>query len=889
MCAPACASCTAALRSDKEQWKWKYDPATKQGKWILAESKAEQREREAPAQRPRITMAELEEDQRKAAEKRAADLRRETAQRLKRKQMLAAKKEQEEEERRQQVLDQRRAEIEERRQHMNAGARVKTDHVYFDDMEPAQCFIGEGVMRPAKPAAGEKPGWNSGVGPGSGPPRIGYQPVSLIPPPALPPSTRNRVIPGGAGSRGTTGSTMASAHSMLQQQKQPPQPTPLQQQQLNLDDVLARADQGIRQARLFSASAADTCSRPESAASAYSAAGRYGRLPSPRHTHDHAHQHHVHDASGLQHGHSSPRSNAPSSIHFWNNMAPCSEGGGGPSVTATPRSAAGGGGGGAYRRKVDALKEQIESLKRVSTAGSVASCASCTSTATASSSRTAYTNGTIGTSISGRARPSPRAKGTSGHAAANDYGEHGWQEARPDARHAPGCERGGAGGGVASAKPPRGNSGASSRYTAPAGQGAMQGAAGGGSGVQFGGVAHTRQVEVARREWASPTLKAHSEGPSRVRGGLAQAREKAALLDSLDLDSPAHRNNAKAEACRHLGEEHVDDARLRQSNSVVESLDLDAQGAAGHLSGLIRADQWLKRAVDTALGTLGPRARPPQHSRQMESMPPVSNLGRPSGVAAVSKPAHEVRGGGVQFAQAQTRRAARPVADRPFVSGKSVLRKSAELLKKQSADTRELLQQFRGNPPPATAGGNHGLQGCAQTNVNLRESDRPFRPQQHGPARGQVEHMHAIEEHIKEVEDEEALLMQSLARLDCKLAGAPDSAAAYLAAAEYKDKEQQRHDMEVARQRNARAAPLTVTKLPPAPALDHWNRTQDLQQFQMFNARDQAGSAGGQWEASSNWGTAQSGRRPGAIQKVERVAPAVGAGARDRRTLLKNK
>jgi hypothetical protein len=374
-----------------------------------------------------------------------------------------------------------------------------------------------------------------------------------------------------------------------------------------------------------------------------------------------------------------------------------------------------------------------------------------------------------------------------------------------------------------------------------------------------------------------------------VRGGLAQAREKAALLDSLDLDSPAHRNNAKAEACRHLGEEHVDDARLRQSNSVVESLDLDAQGAAGHLSGLIRADQWLKRAVDTALGTLGPRARPPQHSRQMESMPPVSNLGRPSGVAAVSKPAHEVRGGGVQFAQAQTRRAARPVADRPFVSGKSVLRKSAELLKKQSADTRELLQQFRGNPPPATAGGNHGLQGCAQTNVNLRESDRPFRPQQHGPARGQVEHMHAIEEHIKEVEDEEALLMQSLARLDCKLAGAPDSAAAYLAAAEYKDKEQQRHDMEVARQRNARAAPLTVTKLPPAPALDHWNRTQDLQQFQMFNARDQAGSAGGQWEASSNWGTAQSGRRPGAIQKVERVAPAVGAGARDRRTLLKNK
>ena len=124
MCARARASCASPLRSEKEQWKWKYDPATKQGKWVLAESKAEQREREASAQRPRVTMAELEEDQRKAAEKRAAELRRETAKRLKRKQMLAAKKEQEEEERRQQVLDQRRAEIEERRQLMNAGARV---------------------------------------------------------------------------------------------------------------------------------------------------------------------------------------------------------------------------------------------------------------------------------------------------------------------------------------------------------------------------------------------------------------------------------------------------------------------------------------------------------------------------------------------------------------------------------------------------------------------------------------------------------------------------------------------------------------------------------------------------------------------------------------------
>ena len=57
-----------------------------------------------------------------------------------------------------------------------------------------------------------------------------------------------------------------------------------------------------------------------------------------------------------------------------------------------------------------------------------------------------------------------------------------------------------------------------------------------------------------------------------MRGGLAAAREQAALLDSLDLDSPAHRHNAKAEAMarngvtngggrpRHLGAGDAEDA-----------------------------------------------------------------------------------------------------------------------------------------------------------------------------------------------------------------------------------------------------------------------------------------------------------------------------------------
>jgi hypothetical protein len=376
---------------------------------VLAESKAEQRERETSA-RPRVTMEELEEDKRKAADRRAADLRRETAKRLQRKQMLAAKKEQEEEERRHQVLEQRRAEIEEKRQLINAGARVRTDDVYFDDIEPAapSYNLGEGVMRPAKPASREKPGWNSGVGPGSGPPRIGYQPASLIPPPALPPSRAMRNKSAGVlgdGSRLTTNASTASGqarracdvHSCpvsshnagsVQATAVPVRKQPQQaQQQVDLDDVLARADEGIKQARLFSAAAAvDASSRPETAASsAYSippAAGRYGLPPHYAHTHD------AHASAGLHSGRTSPSSVAPSSIYFWNNKAPCSEGGGGGGggggqpTADTPRSAAGGGAGGAYRRKVDALKEQIESLKRVSTAGSVASC---TSTATGAS------------------------------------------------------------------------------------------------------------------------------------------------------------------------------------------------------------------------------------------------------------------------------------------------------------------------------------------------------------------------------------------------------------------------------------------------------------------------------------------------------------------------
>jgi hypothetical protein len=154
--------------------------------------------------------------------------------------------------------------------------------------------------------------------------------------------------------------------------------------------------------------------------------------------------------------------------------------------------------------------------------------------------------------------------------------------------------------------------------------------------------------------------------------------------------------------------------------------------------------------------------------------------------------------------------------------------------------------------------------------------------------------MQAIDEQMSAADEEEARLMASLANLDRELglAKAADPAAAYVAASEYREQQHLRVEEEEARRRQARAAPLAIKKLPPAPALQHWNRVEDLQQFNMQNAREQAAFVGGgelNWSAASNWGTAQSGRRAVGIERVVRVTPALGAAARDRRTLLKNK
>ena len=160
---------------------------------------------------------------------------------------------------------------------------------------------------------------------------------------------------------------------------------------------------------------------------------------------------------------------------------------------------------------------------------------------------------------------------------------------------------------------------------------------------------------------------------------------------------------------------------------------------------------------------------------------------------------------------------------------------------------------------------------------------------------------------LQGVEEEEARLLASLERLDsvidAKLAEAADPAAAFVLAAEYRAQQQQRLDHEAAAHAHQRGARVAPRMLPPAPALDHWNRTEDLQYFNMQAARGlpghgqqglpggAAGGGGDPWcdKGAGPWGAARNGRRPGGVQRVEKPEPAMGAAARDRRALLKNK
>ena len=135
-------------------------------------------------------MAALDEENRRAANERAAQLRRENARRMKQRLAAARKAKEDEEAQIREALEKRRREKEAMRGLITAGARVRPTEVLFDDVQlpaPPSCSAGRSEVRRQPPYAQAKPGWDGGVGPSSGAVRVGFQPVSLVPPPMLPP------------------------------------------------------------------------------------------------------------------------------------------------------------------------------------------------------------------------------------------------------------------------------------------------------------------------------------------------------------------------------------------------------------------------------------------------------------------------------------------------------------------------------------------------------------------------------------------------------------------------------------------------------------------------------------------------------------------------------
>lgn len=369
---------------DKE-WKWVWNQEQKQGRWLHVSEKEEVSapvKQVKPCKRPRrlsrhlhctvdsqdpaaarsntpgreqerITMAGLDEDSRRAADDRSAQLRRENARRIKQKQAASRKVEEEEQERIRRALEERKREIQATRSLITAGARARPTEVFFDDVEaPAmQPDVGEGVIRkPAQPR--EKQAWNGGVGPGSGAVRVGYQPTSLVPPPVLPPR-RKPGAPGTAGtasSRTTTSSrayptsalpSSARGHSAASSRRQ-------EAEEDELEQALARADQGLARARGFSAGPrGDAAGGGGGAAYApprsdWNDQGGGGRSHRTEHHHEEEESQGGYAGGGRGYGEDAWEggseatcSVAPSSLAFFNDRAPCSEGGGSRAGTGT--------------------------------------------------------------------------------------------------------------------------------------------------------------------------------------------------------------------------------------------------------------------------------------------------------------------------------------------------------------------------------------------------------------------------------------------------------------------------------------------------------------------------------------------------------------------------
>jgi len=273
-----------------------------------------------------------------------------------------------------------------------------------------------------------------------------------------------------------------------------------------------------------------------------------------------------------------------------------------------------------------------------------------------------------------------------------------------------------------------------------------------------------------------------------VREGLMRVREQADLMDSLDLDSPAHRRAWKAGAA---GKEHMRGSPRVQlpHESLTESLDLSGSGP---LSGMQKAQDWLHTAVKSALQDVPSNARP------------ISG--------AVGRAAH-----GSSPPLHRPQQLQQPSASRPMRS--------------QARSGRELR--------PAMM-------------WTKEKAGQPTRQE----AWGSDPH------EASEVDEEEALLLKSLARLDARLLSAHqiDPAAAYVAACDFVERAKENREVEPV----AHFAGAVVRAKP----LDHWNR-HDM--ISMGNGEDHEGVWGGSCAAGQDKGLRKIGSAPHAVARDRRT------------------
>uniref|UniRef100_A0A7S0ENQ4 Uncharacterized protein n=1 Tax=Hanusia phi TaxID=3032 RepID=A0A7S0ENQ4_9CRYP len=726
-----------------DQWQWVWDPSLKKGKWQLVENPKQQDMSRPAAARQKVTMQELEESSRKAVDARAAKLRKETARRLKQKDEIAKQKEWQEELRIRKALEERRAQMEENRSLITAGPRVKPVDVRFDDVVIPGNKHEDGIVARNNPNSkivdAEKPVWNSGVGPGSGAQRVGYQPPSLIPPPTIITRDRDRWTRPTSNmladsSRNGTPSS-ASARTRYQESTTDTQERKLMAKNKkdfpDVDEVLAKAERGIERAREFNFTS-------------YMSSGVRHEIAGP------GHSEHPQDLSGMQTPSCCPSvasgRTSPSSIGYWNDNLRCEKNG----SEAKPASA------GKYRRRVDAVRGEIEHLKKfnsgeessshrraTSPTGSVISCRSNSTAASARTTNSHYSQNSYRGQSARQKCPLPQAKFS------RIETTKGVEEGLKAVENVSIFHR------------RQTNSRGADRYKPL---------------VRTADNVEQRINPLRVEIQEETSRKAQSAGTSRVRGGLAAAKAQAALLDSLDLESPAHR---AMECDISAGTQEGRGRAQAPHESLLESLDLSG---SNQLSGILRTDQWLRQAVNMALG-VDPGLLDGTGNRSDSAVNQgYSNRG---GEGHLVEP-HRNGYSGMQH------NAQRGVQRRGDVG--QTLRKSIELLNQNADEARTLVEQYRRNKlAGAQAAPHHQPQPPARRT--------PMFPK----------------EEMEAVEEEESRLMASIARLDLKLAGAADSAGASVAGTEYR-----RADERDGRERRAGLHDPVIRKEATRP-LEHWN------------------------------------------------------------------